>query len=336
MSDQIDICAGANERYMIGATAAFSGIALNAKPTTLLRFHIFTENVKPESVVFMRKILTRIHEQIEIIEHPCDEQLLAGLPYWAGSRLSAARVLYPYLLKELDWALYVDCDVLYFASPEEHFSFRNPNSYVCVTQEEDEFTRRRECLWAKQRCKVDIPDDEYFNAGIMLFNLKKCREDKIPEKILQFYKYYPDVALPDQSAMNVIFNGGKTMLPGKYDRLQIYISDAKLQERPVLHFVSGNPWLPKLGVVANGRFRLWHRYCDKYIWQNDGESYRRCFTRKLLSMKYILYNLLRMPVVGTLSARLLQTIGFTGNGMVWRDQQLSHDCSDKAISKILN
>ena len=52
--NRIDICAGANERFMIGATAAFASLALNAAPETFLCFHIFTENVNPAAVVFMK------------------------------------------------------------------------------------------------------------------------------------------------------------------------------------------------------------------------------------------------------------------------------------------
>lgn len=331
----IHVCAGANERFMIGATAAFTGIALNARPETELHFHIFTEGVKPETVEWMRQTLVRHHVKSEVEEHMCDEKLLAGLPYWAGSRLSAARIMYPYVLRDVDWLLYVDCDVLYFASPEEHVSYCDDGAYACVTREEDDFTRQRECAWAKRRCGVEIPNDEYFNAGIMLFNLKKCREDKIPDRILQFYKDFPDVELPDQTAMNTLFNGHKKMLPAKFDRLQIYISDEKLKERPVVHFVSGNPWMPKLGVVANGRFRLWHAYCDKYIWEKNGTSLSRFFTWRQMFVKKTLYWLLRCPAIGMFFARMMQLLGRTGNGRVWREQQIARDCSESMIRELL-
>lgn len=335
MPQIIDICTGANERFMIGATAAFTGIALNSSPETRLRFHIFTEGVKPETILFMRKVLVRTHPNCEVIEHVCDEKLLAGLPYWAGSQLSAARIFYPYLLPDIDWVLYVDCDVLYFTSPEEHFYYRNNDAYVCVTQEEDEFTRNRERKWIKDRCHIDIPDAEYFNAGVMLFNLKKCREEHTPEKIQQFYKTFPDVALPDQTAMNVIFNGGKVLLSPKYDRLQIYFSDKKLKEHPVLHYVSGNPWLPKMGVVGNCRFRMWHYFCDKYIWLAPGKSYEKCFPMRVLLVKKSLYYLLRLPVLGVVIAKILQFSGMTGNGTIWRDQQIKHDCSMQTVKEIV-
>lgn len=334
--DVINICAGANERFMIGATAAFAGVAVRAKPETELRFHIFTEGVKPESVTFMRETLARLHARSTVVEHVCDDKLLEGLPYWAGSRLPSARVFYPYLMTDLDWVLYLDCDVLYFASPEEHWSHREESAYAGVTKEEDDFTRQRECVWAEKRCGVSIPNDEYFNSGVMLFNLKKCREDHIPEKVQQFYKDHPDVALPDQTAMNVLFDGHKKMLPAKFDRLQLYISDEKMKECPVVHFVSGNPWLPKLGVVANGRFRLWHAFCDTYIWQKNGESYRRCFTKRILLVKRALNVLLRIPLVGAVVAQVLQAVRLTGNGAVWRKQQIACDVSSKCISKILS
>ena len=332
----IHVCAGANERFMIGATAAFAGIALNAKPETVLQFHIFTEGVKPETVAFMQRTLKRLHERSEVVEYVCDDKLLEGLPYWAGSRLPAARVFYPYLMKDVDWALYVDCDVLYFASPEKHWSYRDEAAYACVIQEEDAFTRYRERDWSKKRCGAEVPDAEYFNSGIMLFNLKKCREDKIPEKVQQFYKDFPDVVLPDQTAMNVLFNGHKKMLPAKYDRLQIYISDEKLAERPVVHFVSGNPWLPKLGVVANGRFDLWHRFCDKFIWQKEGASYKYWFNYRILLIKRGLNLVLRIPIVGSMTAYALQLFGLTSNGQKWRKMQVGNDVSSSVIDKVLN
>lgn len=334
MPETIHICAGANERFMIGATAAFAGVAVNARTETPLHFHIFTEGVKPETVAFMRETLTRLHSSTVVEEHVCDEKLLAGLPYWAGSRLSAARVFYPYLLKNLDWVLYLDCDVLYFASPEEHWSYRDPKAYVCVTQEEDAPTRARECAWAARRCKVDIPDAEYFNAGVILFNLGKWRENKIPEKIQQFYKDYPDVALPDQTAMNALLQGDKRMLPARFDRLQIYVTDEKLAERPILHYVNGNPWLPKYGVVASRRFELWHRFCDRHVWCRCGESYRRCFSSQMMFMKRLLYWGLRTPCVSSAIGFMAQKAGFTSNWRYWRRCQIGSDCTSKSFAII--
>lgn len=335
MQETFHVAVAANERYMPGALVALAGVAAFAQQNTPLHFHIFTEGVHPETMDETRGVLLRLHANSVIEQHICDEALLAGLPYWAGSRMASVRCFFPYILKEVSWCLYLDCDVLYLASVEEHFSYRDANAYAVVVQEESERCRQNECRWAKRRCGVTIPDSEYFNSGVMLFNFKKCREDKIPERIQQFFKEYPDVALPDQTAMNVVFHGHKAFAPEKFDRLQIFLDDAKLAERPVVHYVSGNPWLPKFGEVASGRFRLWHAFADAFVWEKRGESYRRCFGWRVLLGKRLLYVFLRVPVLWRALCLIGQWCGNKGITSRWRQIQIAHDCSSRAIREVL-
>ncbi len=335
MKDSLHIAVAANERYMPGALVALAGVAVYAKTETPLHFHIFTEAVKRETIEYTKATLTRLHSKCVVEEHVCDESILAGLPYWAGSRMASVRCNFPYILKDVDWCLYLDCDVLYLASVEEHFSYRDESVYACVVQEECAKTRHEACTWAKARCRVNVPDDEYFNSGVMLFNFKKCREDKVPEKIEQFFKDYPDVELPDQTAMNVIFNGNKRMILPKFDRLQIFMSDEKLRERPVIHYVSGNPWLPKFGEVASYRFRIWHAFVDKYIYQKKGESYRKCFPKKVLWGKYLSYWNLKMPFLSDIFLFALRVMGHRGAHNNWKQLQVRCDITKNGIIEVL-
>ena len=335
MSEVFHVAISANERYVPGAMVALAGVAAYAKADTQLAFHIFTEDVKGESIDLMRRTLLRLHPKSEIKQHICDESILAGLPYWAGSRMAAVRCHYASLMPDVDWCLYLDCDVLYLAGIEEHFLCRDESVYACVVQEESVKTRRDECLWISENCEVEIPYEMYFNSGVVLFNFKKMREDGVPERLIQFFKDHPKVPSPDQDALNATFGGKVRMIPPKFDRLQIFLDDAKLAERPVIHYVCGNPWLPKFGVVANNRFRLWHHFADKYIWNNTGESYRRCFSKKLLFFKYSFFLILKMPLVGTVFALVMQMMGKTSGASTWRSNQVGCDISRKSILGIL-
>ena len=343
MNEFFNIAVSCNERYVSGALEALAGVAVHAKPETALRFHVFTEGVKDESIAFMRATLERLHPNCELEQHVCNEELLKGLPYWAGSRMAAVRCYYATLMPDVDWCLYLDCDVLYLASVEEHFSYRDDDVYACVVQEEDETTRRAECRWIREKVKGvgegevgegegtedgeqwKVNEDNYFNSGVVLFNFRKMREDGISEKLVQFFRDHPDVPSPDQDALNATFGGNVKLLPPKFNRLQIYLNDKKMTERPVIHYVSGNPWLPKYGVVMNNRFHLWHAFADKYIWQRRGESYRRLFSRKTLAAKWLLYWVLRLPIVGRIGAEVFQKAGLTGNAKEWRWSQVGCD-----------
>ena len=337
VNNALNIALSANERYMPGALEAAAGVALSAKPETPLHFHLFTEQVSNDSYNFFFSTLKRLHSRSEVTRHECDEKILKGLPYWAGSRMAAVRCHYATLMPEVDWCLYLDCDILYLADVDEHFSYRDESMYACVVQEECAQTRRDECKWIKDACSVDVPDDEYFNSGVVLFNLAKMRVDGIPEKLVKFFIEHPEVPSPDQDALNATFAGKVKMLPPKYDRLQIFLTDKKLAERPVIHYVGGNPWLQKYGEVASWRFRLWHMFADKWIWQNDGESYRRLFPKQMLAIKYICYWALGLPFgLGYLFASFMCRLGFVPKPQIWREEQIAYDISRQSALQALD
>ena len=338
MTEAFHIAVSCNERYIPGALVALAGVAVHARPETTLAFHVFTEDVKDESVAFMRATLRRLHPNCDLVQHVCDEDLLKGLPYWAGSRMAAVRCYHATLMPDVDWCLYLDCDVLYLASVEEHFSHRDEGVLACVVQEESERTRRGECAWIHAHVggSEGVTDGNYFNSGVVLFNLKKMREEGIPERLARFFREHPDVPSPDQDALNATFAGNVRMIPPKFDRLQVYLTDEKLAERPVIHYVEGNPWLPNLCCVANGRFRLWHRFADRYVWQRPGASISRCFSRRILVAKHVLHWILRIPLLGRAFAEALQRLGLIVNAKAWHRNQVGCRCSASALKEVLD
>jgi lipopolysaccharide biosynthesis glycosyltransferase len=331
------IVLSSNERYMPGAIVALSSVAVNAKPDTELCFHVFTENVKRETIKFLELTIKRLHTKSIVKEHVCDETILNGLPEYAGSRMSWVRCFYSRILNDVDWALYLDCDVLYLASPEEHFSYKDDSVYACVTRDMSPTAPTEDKVWAYKECGVDLDIDHYFNAGVMLFNFKKFREDNIPEKIADFIQLHPKTLYADQTAMNILFNGKNIkFIPDKFDMLQIYLDDKALLEKPVIHYVSGIPWLPKLSVVANGRFRLWHKFADKYVWEKEGESYRRLFLKNIIIFKNLFNAILKTPLLGRVFSNTLSMFGRVNNAKGWRESQTLFDVSSNAIRKILS
>lgn len=337
MKDQkLHIVLSSNERYMPGATVALVGIALNAKPETALHFHVFTEDVKLETFDFLTATIKRLHPQSVVEQHVCDESILAGLPNYAGSRMSWVRCFYSRILKDVDWALYVDCDVLYLASPEEHFSYVDEAVYACVARDMSPNAPAEDKEWAKRECNVELNTERYFNAGVMLFNFKKFREDGIPEQIAEFIKRHPKTNYADQTAMNVLFNGENIkLIPEKFDWLQIYLDDNALAQRPVVHYVCGIPWLPSIAAVANGRFRLWHTFADKYVWQKKGESLRRLMSRRIVFIKRLEYALLVTPVLCQLFFIALRIVGKGKYLTGWKKAMTEYDVTQRGMADAL-
>ena len=326
MKDELNIVLSTNERYMPGATVALVSLAVNARPETSLHFHVFTEQVKAESWKRLENSILRVHARSVIENHVCGEDILSGLPEYSGSRIAWVRCFYPRLLPDVDWALYVDCDILYLASPEEHFAYATDDVYACVVKDMSPNSSAGDVPWAKAKCGVALSADMYFNSGVMLFNFEKFRQNGIPEKIAEFIKKHPDGYYADQTAMNVIFNGNRLRyIPSKFNYIQTYLNDEAFLQRPVIHYVNGIPWIPKISTVANGRYMLWHAFADKYIWMNKGESEKRLFGfshRMLIRLEAFL---LKSRIFEPFFHLALIVIGKRSCYERWKWSQVGHD-----------
>ena len=167
------------------------------------------------------------------------------------------------------------------------------------------------------------------------FNFKLMRERHIPQRLIEFFEQHREIPSPDQDALNSVLAGSIKLLPHKWNRLQIYLDDEALMERPAIHYVSGVPWSLRLGAVANGRFRLWHAFADKYVYQETGESYRRCFPRGTLLCKRIIAHILALPILGIATAKILETMQMITDARNWREIEVRYDVSSKVINKII-
>lgn len=338
--NRYDISIATNAAFIPGAFMALASLARNAKPESQLVFHVFTEQVNPRTMDELRRVLKRIHPESVVKQYECDDKLLDGLPYWAGSRMASVRVYFPQIMKEVDRCLYLDCDIVYLASVEEHFSFFDESKYAVVVKDEGDHFCWNEVDRIEKYVGMKIERGEYFNSGVILFNFKKMREDNMSQKLADFMVDHPDSALPDQTALNCLFNHKTVMAPAKFNRLIPQLTPEKLYERPVLHFISGKPWTQKFGEVANARFRFWHKYADKVIWNNEGESTKRLFSQKMMLIKYLLYWGLRFPVIGHFLSWAMNVVGKTaGSAQSWRQNQIIklHEGTKmlKAFSKVL-
>jgi lipopolysaccharide biosynthesis glycosyltransferase len=324
-SNTVHVAAAANERYMAGLQTACLSVAAFSRPETCIVFHIFTEGVLPATFAEFTGRLSSLKPNASALRHECDESLLQGLPCWAGSRLASVRMLFPYLLPTVDYLIYIDSDVLCLGAIEEFWALRSPHAYATVVPNETVEGRRRQEAWLRNTCGCSLPDGSYFNSGVMLFNLQFCRENHAPEKLLDFLSTFPAARFPDQDALNYVFAGNVLIAPPKWNRLQSLLCDDKLNEHPMIHYVAGNPWLPKLGVTLSNRIRLWHYFNDTFIFHKNGHSVTLSYGHMLGWIKYMLYHVLKCPVAGDVLVGLL-AIRYR-NMYSWREAQVANDIS---------
>lgn len=108
------------------------------------------------------------------------------------------------------------------------------------------------------------PDIEYFNSGVILFNLKEWRRNNIKEKCLLIANRYP-LELPshDQSVLNLFCLGKFARLPEYFNcEWLAHLDKPEVSSKMILHFVgSPKPWDP-FGFVLNNGYSTYRKYLD--------------------------------------------------------------------------
>jgi lipopolysaccharide biosynthesis glycosyltransferase len=106
------------------------------------------------------------------------------------------------------------------------------------------------------------PELEYFNAGILLLNLREWRLQHVKEKCLEIaLKYKDDLPSHDQSILNILCAGNFARLPLNYN-CAWYPDKQKpdVSEKMILHFVgSPKPW-DLFGSFIHTGYNTWKKY----------------------------------------------------------------------------
>ncbi|MFZ0825998.1 MAG: glycosyltransferase family 8 protein [Verrucomicrobiia bacterium] len=98
---------------------------------------------------------------------------------------------------------------------------------------------------------------EYFNAGVLLIDLKRWREERISEKAMAYLSRNPRSPFSDQDALNVACDGLWKKLDRRWNFQSHHstpISEMRPKDRPgIVHFVTNSkPWLPEARSVNAG------------------------------------------------------------------------------------
>jgi lipopolysaccharide biosynthesis glycosyltransferase len=171
------------------------------------------------------------------------------------SKMTYARLLLPSILpKEVSRVLYLDGDILALDDLGPLWQTELKDAPVGAVS--DLFLHTlylsKGLDPAKERAdhfryKKELPRvRDYFNAGVMLIDLKRWREERISEKAFDYLKRYPASPHMDQDALNFALDEQWAKLNPRWN-VQDHYRRIRLREtrRPgIVHFVTkAKPWL---------------------------------------------------------------------------------------------
>lgn len=143
--------------------------------------------------------------------------------------------------------------------------------------------------------ELGLEPDNYFNTGVLLFDIKKCQEDEVQKKMIEINTKFPTMMYAAQDDFNILFKNRWAELQPKWNVQNPYslLSCADqfpkeyrqlLNHSGILHFLGkSKPWNDK----KVWKRELFDEYAEKTPWSDEYLKRRRQYIRKNFKELYI-------------------------------------------------
>jgi lipopolysaccharide biosynthesis glycosyltransferase len=233
-----------DEQFAMPLATVLRSMAEASPPGTSLEVHVLSDGFREE---LKRKVEESIPaDTIHIHWREIDLAPFSSfLPPSHISKLTYARLLIPALFPPtVVKALYMDADVLVLDDVQKLWQIYLDDDYPVGAVADGLSDRLRD----GDPLLKDLPRvDSYFNAGVLLMNLKTWRSRGISERAFEYLQQNPATPFCDQDALNVACDGLWRQLDERWNFQNHYdtpLSEMANGQRPgIVHFVTKvKPW----------------------------------------------------------------------------------------------
>ncbi len=268
-----------------------------AMPLTVSITSIFQNNIESHITVYvlysslstiqinkLNELSIFFKQKIELIK--VNENYFNTAPVLRWSKETYYRLLLTELLPNtIDKILYLDCDIIVNKPLNELFSLDFEGSSILALKESNSESPRK-------RLGLN-PEGNYFQAGVLLFDVNKCRDSLNYENSISIINKLGDkLEVVDQDVINVMFDGKIKSFSKKFNNCEItnfnennfnrfrnHIDKATLDETVILHYATGKPWN---NLYAGSCEEIWYSYLKS-------SPYSELYTKKYNTLKYKLF-----------------------------------------------
>ena len=210
-----------------------------------------------------------------------DRTLVERLGDWHGSAITWSRLWLPELFPELDWVVSADADVMFRGDIAELWRLRDERHWVLASRDNPmpgEAYNQKAISWYRDRgLRFDRPE-EYFCAGLTLFNLKAMREGGWAKMRDEFLAVHDATSMPnaDQCVLNYLLQEKKSLLPRGWG---VFSGDENADidwtKAGAVHFVEDMPWnRHKVTHLMSDLVMEWWKIAEGFRFQVSG--FRGC------------------------------------------------------------
>ena len=148
------------------------------------------------------------------------------------------RIFIPEMFSGYDKAIYLDSDTIINCDVSALYSIDLKDNYIAGVR--DGAVKNNATFGEYTKKTLGIPSSRYFNAGVIVMNLKEMRKQKFLDKFLTLSKLYKFTVAQDQDYLNVLCYKKALIIEDHWNAMPI---DTTYPSPKLIHFnLTAKPW----------------------------------------------------------------------------------------------
>lgn len=302
MDNKINIVFASDDNYAQHTAVAMASVLVNTKVPQKIQFYLIDDEIQLKNKEKITKTVQNLGGNIEFIKiknSKLEDCYVSGeLSRASYFRLDIANILG----ESIEKIIYLDCDLLVYDDIEKMWQLDMGGKPVAATCDLGIMASARV---RKQKNKfIGLPfDAPYFNAGVLMMDLKKWRDGNYAEAIIALatQNKYPN---HDQDALNKFFMNNWQEIPLRWDVIPpVFNLFLKIVTKPdlrkkaieaklnpaIFHYAGGyKPWEYEIHNGFNEKYYEYLKlteYKDAKMPQFDKRRKNRSIKRQMLRLK---------------------------------------------------
>lgn len=185
-----------------------------SNPENQITFYCVSDSISQENKASLENVCENSNAKVDF--RSLDITKMSNFPVRKRDHISLAtyyRLLLPLILpEELDRVLYLDCDMICVDDLLNFYNTDLEEKSCAITADMfyDDYRITERLLYPVE--------EHYFNAGMLLVNLKYWREHDTSKKLMTFITENKELCLAhDQDAINAVLHGTIKLAPARYN-----------------------------------------------------------------------------------------------------------------------
>lgn len=249
IAQKINVAFTIDNNYPIYTLLVINSILKNNTSNSDYTFYIVENNLSFLNKIKMKRYVEKRKQKIEFININTDKIDKGKWFYGFSKRITSiamVRILLPEIMPaNVDRVLYLDGDILVLKDLKELYNTDMEGKAFAMAPNISDY----------KSVKIFSIGKTYYNSGVILMDLNKCRKEKVTAKMLKFvnnnFKYFiydkkghKSFLYPDQDLINIVMKDNIKTLSKKWNAQYIYgCCIWKFDDSGIIHYIGPQkPW----------------------------------------------------------------------------------------------